>query len=65
MSPRPNVPKIVDWYMNGKIEIDPIITHVMVGSKDLDAFRRCYDALFAAIGGNPAGNELSGRRKAA
>jgi hypothetical protein len=42
-----------------------IFTHVMVGSKDLDAFRRCYDALFAAIGGNPAGNKLSGRRKAA
>jgi S-(hydroxymethyl)glutathione dehydrogenase/alcohol dehydrogenase len=23
------VPKIVDWYMNGKIEIDPMITHVL------------------------------------
>jgi S-(hydroxymethyl)glutathione dehydrogenase/alcohol dehydrogenase len=23
------VPKIVDWYMDGKIEIDPMITHVM------------------------------------
>ena len=22
-----DVPKIVDWYMNGKIEIDPMITH--------------------------------------
>ena len=21
------MPKIVDWYMNGKIEIDPIITN--------------------------------------
>ena len=21
------MPKIVDWYMNGKIEIDPMITH--------------------------------------
>jgi S-(hydroxymethyl)glutathione dehydrogenase/alcohol dehydrogenase len=23
------VPKIVDWYMDGKIEIDPMITHTM------------------------------------
>jgi S-(hydroxymethyl)glutathione dehydrogenase/alcohol dehydrogenase len=23
------MPKIVDWYMEGKIEIDPMITHVM------------------------------------
>jgi S-(hydroxymethyl)glutathione dehydrogenase/alcohol dehydrogenase len=26
---RTDVPKIVDWYMNGKIEIDPMITHVL------------------------------------
>jgi S-(hydroxymethyl)glutathione dehydrogenase/alcohol dehydrogenase len=26
---RTDVPKIVDWYMRGKIEIDPLITHVM------------------------------------
>ena len=26
---RTDVPKIVDWYMNGKIEIDPMITHTM------------------------------------
>src|SRR5215468_2389305 len=26
---RTDVPKIVDWYMQGKIEIDPMITHVM------------------------------------
>ena len=24
---RTDVPKIVDWYMNGKIAIDPMITH--------------------------------------
>jgi len=24
---RTDVPKIVDWYMEGKIEIDPMITH--------------------------------------
>ena len=26
-SGRSDVPKIVDWYMDGKIEIDPMITH--------------------------------------
>lgn len=26
---RTDVPKIVDWYMDGKISIDPLITHVM------------------------------------
>jgi S-(hydroxymethyl)glutathione dehydrogenase / alcohol dehydrogenase len=26
---RRDVPKIVDWYMEGKIEIDPMITHTM------------------------------------
>jgi S-(hydroxymethyl)glutathione dehydrogenase/alcohol dehydrogenase len=26
---RTDVPRIVDWYMRGKIEIDPLITHVM------------------------------------
>src|SRR5882762_10046273 len=26
---RTDVPKIVDWYMDGKIQIDPMITHVM------------------------------------
>ena len=26
---RTDVPKIVDWYMNGKIQIDPMITHIL------------------------------------
>ena len=26
---RSDVPKIVDWYMEGKIEIDPMITHTL------------------------------------
>src|SRR5919108_5006207 len=26
---RTDVPKIVDWYMEGKIEIDPMITHIL------------------------------------
>jgi S-(hydroxymethyl)glutathione dehydrogenase / alcohol dehydrogenase len=32
------VPKIVDWYMQGKIEIDPLITHTMPLEKINDAF---------------------------
>ena len=28
-SGRTDVPKIVDWYMDGKIEIDPMITHIL------------------------------------
>ena len=35
---RTDVPKIVDWYMNGKIQIDPMITHVMGLEKINDAF---------------------------
>jgi len=26
---RTDVPKIVDWYMDKKIEIDPLITHIL------------------------------------
>ena len=26
---RTDVPRIVDWYMEGKISIDPLITHTM------------------------------------
>ena len=26
---RTDVPKIVDWYMDGKLEIDPLITHTL------------------------------------
>ena len=33
-----DVPKIVDWYMNGKINIDDLITHTMPLEKINDAF---------------------------
>ena len=33
-----DVPKIVDWYMQGKIEIDPMITHVMPLAEINNAF---------------------------
>src|SRR5208283_2506445 len=35
---RTDVPRIVDWYMNRKIEIDPLITHVMPLERINDAF---------------------------
>ena len=35
---RTEVPRIVDWYMDGKIQIDPLITHVMPLEKINDAF---------------------------
>ena len=35
---RTDVPKIVDWYMEGKINIDDMITHVMPLEKINDAF---------------------------
>ena len=40
---RTDVPKIVDWYMSGKIEIDPMITHVLT----LDDINRGFDLMHA------------------
>ena len=40
---RTDVPKIVDWYMNGQIEIDPMITHVLT----LDEINRGFDLMHA------------------
>ena len=38
---RTDVPKIVDWYMDGKIQIDPLITHVM----PLDEINTAFDLM--------------------
>ena len=38
---RTDVPKIVDWYMNGKIEIDPMITHRL----PLDRINEAFDLM--------------------
>jgi len=38
---RTDVPKIVDWYMEGKIEIDPMITHTM----PLDRINEAFDLM--------------------
>jgi len=35
---RTDVPKIVDWYMEGKINVDPLITHTMPLDRINDAF---------------------------
>jgi S-(hydroxymethyl)glutathione dehydrogenase/alcohol dehydrogenase len=35
---RTDVPRIVDWYMDGKIEIDPLITHVLPLERINEAF---------------------------
>jgi S-(hydroxymethyl)glutathione dehydrogenase/alcohol dehydrogenase len=35
---RTDVPKIVDWYMEGKIQIDPLITHTMPLERINEAF---------------------------
>ena len=40
---RTDVPKIVDWYMQGKIEIDPMITHVLT----LDEINQGFELMHA------------------
>jgi S-(hydroxymethyl)glutathione dehydrogenase/alcohol dehydrogenase len=40
---RTDVPKIVDWYMQGKIEIDPMITHTMPLTDINKAFDLMHD----------------------
>ena len=40
---RTDVPKIVDWYMEGKIQIDPMITHIL----PLEDINRGFDLMKA------------------
>ncbi len=40
---RTDVPKIVDWYMNGQIQIDPMITHRLT----LDEINKAFDLMHA------------------
>jgi S-(hydroxymethyl)glutathione dehydrogenase/alcohol dehydrogenase len=40
---RTDVPRIVDWYMEGKIEIDPMITHIL----SLAEINRGFDLMHA------------------
>ena len=39
---RTDVPKIVDWYMDGKIQIDPLITHTMPLKEINNAFNMMH-----------------------
>jgi S-(hydroxymethyl)glutathione dehydrogenase / alcohol dehydrogenase len=43
---RTDVPKIVDWYMAGKIEIDPMITSILT----LDEINKGFDMMHAGSG---------------
>jgi catechol 2,3-dioxygenase-like lactoylglutathione lyase family enzyme len=38
-----------------------MFTHIMVGSDDIERSKKFYDALFAAIGGNPGDIDARGR----
>ena len=40
---RTDTPKIVDWYMDGKIEIDPMITHTF----PLEEINKAFDLMHA------------------
>ena len=40
---RTDVPKIVDWYMDGKIQIDPLITHRL----NLEEINQGFDLMHA------------------
>ncbi|MEL5878617.1 S-(hydroxymethyl)glutathione dehydrogenase/class III alcohol dehydrogenase [Cereibacter sphaeroides] len=40
---RTDVPKIVDWYMEGKIQIDPMITHIL----SLEEINKGFDLMHA------------------
>ncbi|WP_101068998.1 S-(hydroxymethyl)glutathione dehydrogenase/class III alcohol dehydrogenase [Roseovarius salinarum] len=42
-SGRTDVPRIVDWYMDGKIEIDPMITHTLT----LEEINKGFDMMHA------------------
>ena len=42
-SGRTDVPKIVDWYMDGKIDIDPMITHMLT----LEDINKGFDLMHA------------------
>jgi S-(hydroxymethyl)glutathione dehydrogenase/alcohol dehydrogenase len=40
---RTDVPKVVDWYMEKRIQIDPLITHTMPLEKINDAFHLMHE----------------------
>ena len=46
-----DVPKIVDGYMDGKIEIDPVITHILPLARINEAFDLMHEAFTSARSG--------------
>jgi len=42
---RTDVPRIVDWYMDGKIQIDPLITHTM----PLEDINKAFDLMHEGV----------------
>jgi len=42
---RTDVPKIVDWYMNGKINIDDLVTQIMPIERINEAFDLMHQGL--------------------
>jgi threonine dehydrogenase-like Zn-dependent dehydrogenase len=46
-----DVPKIVDWYMDRKVNIDDLITHVMPLEKINDAFDLMHRGESDSLGG--------------
>ena len=40
---RTDVPRLVDWYMDGKIQIDPLITHTLPLNKINEAFTMMHN----------------------
>ena len=57
---RTDVPKIVDWYMEGKIEIDPMITHTM----PLPDINKGFDLMHDGQEHQERGRLLTVRRRA-
>ena len=51
------MPKIVDWYMDGKIEIDPMITHTM----PLGEINKGFDLMHAGQEHQERGRLLTAR----
>ncbi len=56
---RTDVPKIVDWYMDGKINIDDLITHKLQARRHQQGFRADEERRIDPLGGDVLMSELS------
>jgi S-formylglutathione hydrolase FrmB len=57
---RTDVPKIVDWYMDGKIEIDELITHTLPLERDQQGLRPDASVFLPPRAANGPGASCSG-----